>query len=48
MTQRGARSAAFDHVGLNVADLDATTGWVDAAVATYDGIGVLHNNASTP
>jgi NAD(P)-dependent dehydrogenase (short-subunit alcohol dehydrogenase family) len=33
--------------GVDLGDPDATRDWVDAAVATYDGIDVLYNNAST-
>ena len=33
--------------GVDLGDADAARGWVDAAVATYDGIDVLYNNAST-
>ena len=33
--------------GVDLGDADAARGWVDAAVATYDGIDVLFNNAST-
>ena len=33
--------------GVDLGDPDAARAWVDAAVATYDGIDVLYNNAST-
>ena len=33
--------------GVDLGDADAARAWVDAAVATYDGIDVLYNNAST-
>ena len=33
--------------GVDLGDADAARDWVDAAVATYDGIDVLYNNAST-
>ena len=33
--------------GVDLGDADAAREWVDAAVATYDGIDVLYNNAST-
>ncbi len=33
--------------GVDLGDADAARTWVDAAVATYDGIDVLYNNAST-
>jgi meso-butanediol dehydrogenase/(S,S)-butanediol dehydrogenase/diacetyl reductase len=33
--------------GVDLGDADAARGWVEAAVATYDGIDVLYNNAST-
>ena len=33
--------------GIDLGDADAARAWVDAAVATYDGIDVLYNNAST-
>ena len=32
---------------MDLGDADAAREWVDAAVATYDGIDVLYNNAST-
>lgn len=32
--------------GVDLGDADAARAWVDAAVATYDGIDVLYNNAS--
>jgi len=32
--------------GVDLGDADAARDWVDAAVATYDGIDVLYNNAS--
>jgi NAD(P)-dependent dehydrogenase (short-subunit alcohol dehydrogenase family) len=33
--------------GVDLGDAEAAREWVDAAVATYDGIDVLYNNAST-
>ncbi len=33
--------------GVDLGDAEAARAWVDAAVATYDGIDVLYNNAST-
>ena len=33
--------------GVDLGDADQARDWVDAAVATYDGIDVLYNNAST-
>ena len=33
--------------GVDLGDAAAASEWVDAAVATYDGIDVLYNNAST-
>ena len=33
--------------GVDLGDADSARAWVDAAVATYDGIDVLYNNAST-
>ncbi|WP_284532695.1 SDR family NAD(P)-dependent oxidoreductase [Nocardioides sp. T2.26MG-1] len=33
--------------GVDLGDADAACAWVDAAVATYGGIDVLYNNAST-
>lgn len=33
--------------GVDLGDAEAAAAWVDAAVATYDGIDVLYNNAST-
>ena len=33
--------------GVDLGDADAARGWVDAAAATYDGLDVLYNNAST-
>src|SRR6478609_2568134 len=33
--------------GVDLGDADAARGWVDTAVATYGGIDVLYNNAST-
>lgn len=33
--------------GVDLGDAAAARAWVDAAVATYDGIDVLYNNAST-
>ena len=31
--------------GVDLGDADAARAWVDAAVATYDGVDVLYNNA---
>jgi len=33
--------------GVDLGDADSARAWVDTAVATYDGIDVLYNNAST-
>src|SRR5262249_357034 len=41
----GGEIAVFG--GADLGDAGAARDWVDAAVATYDGIDVLYNNAST-
>ncbi len=49
-TEAAVRSAGGEITvmgGVDLGDADAARGWVDAAVATYDGIDVLYNNAST-
>jgi len=49
-TEAAVRSAGGEITvmgGVDLGDADAARGWVDAAAATYDGIDVLYNNAST-
>ena len=49
-TEAAVRSAGGEITvmgGVDLGDADAARDWVDAAVATYDGIDVLYNNAST-
>lgn len=49
-TQEAVRAAGGEITvmgGVDLGDAEQARAWVDAAVATYDGIDVLYNNAST-
>jgi NAD(P)-dependent dehydrogenase (short-subunit alcohol dehydrogenase family) len=49
-TEAAVRAAGGEitvHGGVDLGDADRAAAWVDRAVATYDGIDVLYNNAST-
>ncbi|WP_028473628.1 SDR family NAD(P)-dependent oxidoreductase [Nocardioides alkalitolerans] len=50
LTEKAVRAAGGEITvmgGVDLGDPEAARAWVDAAVATYDGIDVLYNNAST-
>lgn len=50
LTEKAVRAAGGEITvmgGVDLGDPEAARAWVDDAVATYDGIDVLYNNAST-